>query len=51
MGSFENEWKRKASAKAALRKLAAINPAQAVTAADEFDVGRDEGSVEHIVHN
>ena len=49
MGSFENEWERKASAVTAMRTLAAINPAQAVAVADEFDVGRDDGSLEHIV--
>ena len=49
IGSFENEWERKASATIAMRTLAAINPAQAVALADEFDVGRDDGSLEHIV--
>jgi len=49
MGSFEQEWERKASATVAMRTLAAINPAQAVAVADEFDVGRDDGSLEHIV--
>jgi hypothetical protein len=49
MGSFENEWERKASATVAMRTLAAIDPAQAVAVADEFGVGRDDGSLEHIV--
>jgi hypothetical protein len=49
MASFENEWERKASAVVAMRTLAAINPAQAIAVADEFDAGRDDGSLEHIV--
>jgi len=49
MASFENEGERKASAAVAMRTLAAINPAQAVVVAEEFDVGRDDGSLEHIV--
>jgi hypothetical protein len=49
MASFENEWERKASAAVAMRTLAAINPAQAIAVAGEFDAGRDDGSLEHIV--
>jgi hypothetical protein len=49
MGSLENEWERKASATIAMRTLAAIEPAQAIAVADEFGVGRDDGSLEHIV--
>ena len=49
MGSFENEWERKASATIAMRTLAAIEPAQAIAVADQFGVGRDDGSLEHIV--
>jgi len=49
MGSFENEWERKASATIAMRTLAAIEPAQAVAVADQFGIGRDDGSLEHIV--
>jgi hypothetical protein len=49
MGSFENEAERKASATIAMRTLAAIEPAQAIAVADEFGVGRDDGSLEHIV--
>jgi hypothetical protein len=49
MASFEEEWERKASATIAMRALAAINPAQAVALADEFDVGREDGSLEYIV--
>jgi hypothetical protein len=48
MGSLEDD-ERKASAIVAVRILAAIEPAQAVAVADEFGVGRDDGSVEHIV--
>jgi len=40
---------RTASATIATRTLAAINPAQAIAVADQFDVGRDEGSLEHMV--
>jgi hypothetical protein len=49
MGSFEDEGERKASATVAMRTLAAIEPAQAVSVADQFGVGRDDGSLEHIV--
>jgi hypothetical protein len=48
MGSLEGD-ERKASAIVAMRTLAAIEPAQAVAVADEFGVGRDDGSLEHIV--
>jgi len=33
----------------AMRTLAAINPAQAIAVADQFGVGRDDGSLEHMV--
>ena len=49
MGSFQNEWEREASATIAMRTLAAIEPAQAVAVADQFGIGRDDGSLEHIV--
>jgi hypothetical protein len=48
MGSFEDEGERNASATIAVRTLAAIEPAQAVAVADQFGVGRDDGSLEHI---
>jgi len=48
MGSLEGE-ERDASAIVAMFTLAAIEPAQAVAVADEFGVGRDDGSLEHIV--
>jgi hypothetical protein len=40
---------RMASATIATRTLAAINPAQAIAVADQFGVGRDDGSLEHMV--
>lgn len=40
---------RRASATIATRTLAAIEPAQAVAVADQFGVGRDDGSLEHMV--
>jgi hypothetical protein len=49
MGSMESEAERKASATMAMRTLAAIEPAQAIAVADEFGIGRDDGSLEHIV--
>jgi hypothetical protein len=49
IGSMQDESERKASATVAMRTLAAIEPAQAVAVADEFGVGRDDGSLEHIV--
>lgn len=43
------EAERKASALTAMRTLAASSPAQAVAVADRFGVGRDDGSLEHLV--
>jgi hypothetical protein len=40
---------RAAGARVAVRALAAISPAQAIDVADRLDVGRDDGSVEHIL--
>jgi hypothetical protein len=40
---------RAASAEVAVRALAAVSPAQAIDVADSLDVGRDDGSVEHIL--
>ena len=40
---------RTASATIATRTLAAINPAQAIVVADQFGVGHDDGSLEHMV--
>lgn len=40
---------RMASATIATRTLAAIDPAQAIAVADRFGIGRDDGSLEHMV--
>ena len=40
---------RAAGARVAVRALAAISPAQAIDVADRLNVGRDDGSVEHIL--
>lgn len=48
IGSLEDA-ERRASATIAMRTLAASDPAQAIDVADRFDVGRDDGSLEHIV--
>lgn len=40
---------RTASATIAMRTLAAIDPVQAIAVADQFGVGRDDGSLEHMV--
>jgi hypothetical protein len=40
---------REAGARVAVRSLAAVSPAQAIDVADRLDVGRDDGSVEHIL--
>ena len=39
---------RRAAATIAVRVLAAQSPEQAIIAADRFDIGRDDGSLEHI---
>lgn len=40
---------RRSSAAIAMRTLAAKDPAQAIQVADQFGVGRDDGSLEYIV--
>jgi hypothetical protein len=40
---------REASATIAVRTLAARAPAQAITVADQFGIGRNDGSLEHMV--
>jgi hypothetical protein len=40
---------RTTSATIAMRTLAAINPAHAIAVADQLGVGRDDGSLEHMV--
>ena len=47
MGTLESE-ERRAAATIAMRTLAAIEPAQAIAVADQFELGRDDGSLEHI---
>ena len=49
MGSLENEVEREASATLAMRTLAATSPAEAIEVADQFGVGRDDGTLEHLV--
>jgi hypothetical protein len=44
-----DEPERKASATIAVRTLAASSPALAIEVADQFGVGRDDGSLEHMV--
>jgi len=48
IGSLE-VMERRASATIAMRTLAASDPAQAIDVADRFGVGRDDGSLEHMV--
>ncbi len=48
MNSLEQA-ERTASAKIATRALAARDPAQAIAVADHFGIGRDDGSLEHMV--
>ena len=48
IGSLD-EAERRSSATIAMRTLAASEPAQAISVADQFGVGRDDGSLEHIV--
>ena len=47
--SLENEAERRESAQVAVRTLSAMAPNQAVYVADQFGIGRDDGSLEHIV--
>lgn len=47
--SLENETERRESAQVAVRTLAAVAPEQAIYVADQLGVGRDDGSLEHIV--
>ena len=49
MGSLENEAEREASAVLAMRTLAATSPAEAIEVADQFGIGRDDGTLEHLV--
>jgi len=47
--SLENEVERRASAQAAVSSLAAGAPGQAIYVADQFGIGRDDGSLEQMV--
>lgn len=49
MKSLENESERQQSAQTAVASLAAIAPEQAIQVADQFDIGRDNGYLEHMV--
>jgi len=49
MGSLEDEAEREASATLAMRTLAASSPADAIEVADQFGIGRDDGTLEHMV--
>ena len=49
MGSLEDETEREACATLAMRTLAASAPAEAIEVADQFGIGRDDGTLEHIV--
>jgi hypothetical protein len=48
IGSLDQA-ERRSSATVAMRTLAASDPAQAIQVADQFGVGRDDGSLEYIV--
>lgn len=48
LGSLPED-ERKAGATTAVRTLAASSPAQAIEVADRFGLGRDDGSLEHLV--
>jgi hypothetical protein len=47
--SLEDTAERRHAATTAMRAMAASDPAQAIIVADELGVGRDDGSLEHIV--
>ena len=49
MKSLENRAERRDAAQAAVTSLAAVDPAQAIHVADQFGIGRDDGSLEHLV--
>ena len=49
MKSFENTGERQASARVAVQSLAATSPGEAIDVADQFGIGRDDGSLEHLV--
>jgi len=47
--SLDSEDEKRAGARAAVDSLAASAPEQAIYVADQFGVGRDDGSLEHLV--
>ncbi len=49
MKSLDDPADRAAAATTAMRSIAASDPGQAVIVADELGVGRDDGSIEHIL--
>jgi hypothetical protein len=49
MKSLEDEAERKQAAQVAVDALAASAPGQAIYVADQFDLGRDNGYLEHLV--
>jgi hypothetical protein len=49
MQSFESTGEQQASARVAVQALAATAPDQAIAVADQFGIGRDDGSLEHLV--
>lgn len=49
IGSLEDESEREASATVAMRTLAATSPADAIEVADRFGIGRNDGTLEHLV--
>lgn len=49
LSTFEDEGERKACAMIAMRTLAASSPPLAIEVADQFAIGRGDGSLEHLV--
>lgn len=49
IGTLEDERELEAAATTAMRALAAIAPAGAIEVADQFGIGRNDGSLEHLV--
>jgi len=46
--SLDNDAERRDSATIAVRTLAAKSPPEAIAVADQFGIGRDDGTVAHI---
>jgi hypothetical protein len=49
IGTIDDEADRKAAALVAMRRLGASSPELAIAAADRLGVGRDDGSLDHLV--